>query len=116
MKEWDDSANCTVLYRYTLRLDGFRGVFGAPGQKFVTKTFTFEGNYMELNLACAIGGGLKVTIEDTQGNSITSGWVSGDDTDAIIGFDGELSDFAGKPVKMTIEMDNASFYSFKFIK
>ena len=114
MKEWDESANCTVLYRYTLRLDGFRGVFGAEGQKFVTKTFTFTGSTMELNYACAIGGNMKITITDTLGNSISTDWISGDDCDAQVSFNGSLADFAGKPVTMSIEMNNASFYSFKF--
>ncbi|MBQ3182820.1 MAG: hypothetical protein IJB57_04050 [Clostridia bacterium] len=114
MKEWDESSDCTVLYRYTLRLDGFRGVFGAPDQKFVTKTFTFEGDSLEFNYACALGGNMKITIADNQGNSISTDWINGDATEAIVSFNGDLADFAGKPVTMTIDMNNASFYSFKF--
>ncbi len=114
MKEWDESSDCTVLYRYTLRLDGFRGVFGAPGQRFVTKTFTFTGDSLELNYAAALDGELKITIEDTQGNSISTDWITGDDCNANVSFNGNLADYAGKPVTMTIEMNNASIYSFKF--
>ena len=113
MKEWDDSADCTVLYRYTLRLDGFRGAFGAD-QKLVTKTLTFEGSSFELNYACAIDGQMKVTITDMAGNSITSGYITGDSVNATVTFDGDVADFAGKPVTITFDMDNASFYSFKF--
>ncbi len=114
MKEYDESAKCTVLYRYTLRLDGFRGVFGAPGQKFVTNTFTFEGDSLELNYAIAPGGSMKITITDAVGNSISTDYFTGDDCDATVSFNGDLSQFSGKKVVMTIDMDNASFYSFKF--
>lgn len=114
MKEWDDNAGCTVLYRYTLRLDGFRGVYGSEGQKFVTKTFTFEGDSMEFNYAVAPGGSIKITIADTAGNTISTDWFSGDDCDATVSFNGDLSQFSGKKVVMTVDMNNASFYSFKF--
>ncbi len=113
MKEWDESSDCTVLYRYTLRLDGFRGVFGAD-QKLVTKNISFTGNSLELNYATAIGGTMKITVTDAAGNSISSDWFSGDDCNANIPFNGDLGLFSGKTVTLTFEMKNASFYSFKF--
>ena len=113
MKEWDESADCTVLYRYTLRLDGFRGVFGAD-QKLVTKNISFTGDSLELNYATAVDGSMRITVTDAAGNSVSSDWFSGDDCNAVIPFNGDLGLFSGKTVTLTFELKNASFYSFKF--
>lgn len=105
------------LVRYTLRLDGFVS-YGAKKQSkvLVTKPFVFDGSTLKMNLSTAAFGEIKVTLTDSQGNSITSGTVFGDSTDKLIWFDGDLSKFAGKPVTMKIDMTEADVYSFVFEK
>ncbi len=100
------------LYRYSLRLDGFAYQKAVGAKTLVTKPFTFEGESLEINYA----GNVKVTLTDTEGNSITSGWINGDSTSHIVDFDGDVADFEGRTVTLTFEMEDAQLYSFKFNK
>ncbi|MBR5514611.1 MAG: hypothetical protein IKU52_00235 [Clostridia bacterium] len=116
MAEHSSSKNCSVLYRYTMRLDGFRAVLGtASGSTMVTKPFTFEGSSLAIN--CATANSMRVTLSDFSGNAITSDWFSADSADYNVIFkDGNVADFQGVPVTLTFELKNASIYSFKFNK
>ncbi len=113
MKEYDNSKDCTVLYRYTMRIDGFRGVYGHE-QTLTTKTFTFTGDKMLLNYAIAPTGKMRITMIDAQANSISTDWFTGDKVDGVVEFNGSVADFEGKSVTLKFEMTDASFYSFKF--
>lgn len=104
MDEYDSSKKCDVLYRYTVRTDGF---MAAEGSKIVTKPLLKEGNSLELNFK----GQVKVTMTDAAGNSVTSGWITGDEIAKTVTFDGTL---ASDNVILTFEMNNAKLYSFKF--
>ncbi|MBR6513467.1 MAG: hypothetical protein IKT46_01405 [Clostridia bacterium] len=104
MDEYDSSKKCDVLTRYTVRTDGFMAV---TGSKLVTKPLIKEGNSLELNFS----GQVKVTMTDASGNSVTSGWISGDEIAKTVTFDGTL---ASNNVILTFEMKNAKIYSFKF--
>ncbi len=104
MDEYDSSKKCDVLYRYTVRTDGF---MAATGNKLVTKPIIKEGESLELNFS----GEVKVTMTDAGGNSVTSGWISGDEIARTVTFDGELT---SDNVILTLEMKNAKLYSFKF--
>ncbi|MBE6685704.1 MAG: hypothetical protein E7591_00540 [Ruminococcaceae bacterium] len=114
MREYNSSKDQVVLYRYTMRLDGFRAVLGtASGSTMTTNYFTFEGNSLAIN--CATADSMKVTLTDYQGRSITSDWFSADSADYNVIFkDGNVSDFQGVPVTLTFELKNSSIYSFKF--
>ncbi|MBE6572889.1 MAG: hypothetical protein E7652_00675 [Ruminococcaceae bacterium] len=116
MAEHSSSKDCSVLYRYTMRLDGFRAVLGtAQGSTMVTKPFTFEGNSLAIN--CATADAMRVTLSDFSGNAITSDWFAADSADYNVIFkDGNVADFQGVPVTLTFELKNSSIYSFKFNK
>jgi len=105
MEEYDRSKKCDVLYRYSLRVDGFTY---ATGDKIVTKPITFDGDSLELNY----NGELRVTISDMYGRSLTSDWMNGDEYAGNVDLD--LSSFKDKTVTLTFEMKDAELYSFKF--
>ncbi|MBE6574486.1 MAG: hypothetical protein E7652_08885 [Ruminococcaceae bacterium] len=111
MREWDNSKDCMVLYRYVMRLDGFR----SRGATFrdstvVTKYVTFEGNSFELNH----NGDVKVIIKDTRGNVIFENAFTGDNIASTVDFGDTLDGYKGKLVNITFELDNSRIYSFKF--
>lgn len=110
--------NCDIpetSLKYTMRIDGYvsRHATYKP-QKVVTKTFIFEGDTLEMNFATSAAGYMYITLTDEDGNSIKSCKIFGDKVDRIIGFDGDLSEFSGKPVVMKIDMSDADVYSFRF--
>ncbi|MBE6685885.1 MAG: hypothetical protein E7591_01485 [Ruminococcaceae bacterium] len=108
MDEYDASKKCDVLCRYTVRIDGF---MSAQGETLVTKPITFEGNSLEINYQ----GQMNVTISDMQGNSLSTGYFTGDEITKVLDLD--LTTFRGKAVTLTFEMKNgAKLYSFKFNK
>ena len=104
MDEYDSSKKCDILCRYVVRTDGF---MAATGTKLVTKPLIKEGDSLELNFS----GQVKVTMTDASGNSVTSGWITGDEIAKNVTFDGELT---SDNVILTFEMKNAKVYSFKF--
>jgi len=104
------------LARYTLRLDGFVSFrAGGAEKKVTTKSFTFKGEKLFMNLATSAAGYVKVSISDGKGRTINSGEIFGDCADKEIWFtDGSIKDFCGKRVKMTITLKEADIYSFRF--
>ncbi len=94
-----------TLYRYTLRTDGF---MSAMGTSLTTKPFTYKGDTLELNFE----GEVKITMTNTEGVSVTSEWLAGDEIAKIIEFDGELPE--GECI-LSFEMkEGTKLYSFKF--
>lgn len=114
MKE-KNSSGTPVLYRYTLRVDGFRMAYGdSTGKDLATKFMTFKGDELEVNYATTANGKMRVTMTNEFGVSIQSDWMSGDDIGAKVTFDGNLADFEGQNVTLKFELYDASLYSFKF--
>ncbi len=114
MKE-KNSSGTPVLYRYELRVDGFRRAYGdASGKTLNTKFMTFKGDELEVNYATSSSGKMRVTVTNEYGVSIQSDWMSGDDIGAKVAFDGNLADFEGQNVTLEFELYDASLYSFKF--
>ena len=108
MDEYSSSKKCDVLYRYTVRIDGF---MSAMGTKLTTKAISFEGRELEINYE----GEMKVTISDFGGRTLSTDWFSGDEISKVL--DLKLSKFEGKAVTLTFEMKEGSkLYSFKFNK
>lgn len=104
------------LIKYTMRIDGFAS-FGAreEAKKLVTKPFIFDGNELRLNVATSAKGKVFVNIT-ADGKSIKSNEILGDHYDKKVSFESDLSEFAGKEVVMTIDIEDAKVYSFKFNK
>lgn len=104
-----------ICHKYALRIDGYVSRHSTyKPQKVVTKPIIFDGNTLEMNFATSAAGYLYITITDEEGNKIKSCRIFGDKVDRIIGFDGDLSEFSGKPVVMEIDMSDADVYSFRF--
>ncbi len=104
----------SVLYRYTLRLDGFVSYI-APLEKktLTTKPFIFKGSRLLLNFRTSAIGSIRITLSSRDGE-IHSDEIFGDKVDRIIDFiDGSLSQFEGKEAVMTFEMSDAEIFSFK---
>lgn len=106
---------CSLLYRYTMRKDGFSGYYGKySGAKYVTKPFVFEGKELVVNFATSAQGGMTLTLTDSEGNRATSCEYFGDKVDRSIAFDKPLSSFAGKEVTLEVCLKDATLYSFMF--
>lgn len=104
------------IYRYTTRRDGFVSQF-APwhGCGFQTKRFIFDGSELYINFATSVYGIVKVTMVADDGRQLHSHTLFGDKTDRIVRWkDGEAKDFAGVPVRLKFDMQDADVYSFKF--
>ncbi|MBR4881625.1 MAG: S-layer homology domain-containing protein [Clostridia bacterium] len=105
MKEKKSDYGTSVLYRYTLRVDGF---MSAMGTALTTKPMSYEGNELLVNFE----GEIKVTVRDILGNSFTSEWISGDEIDKVIALDSIPEN--GTAV-LSFEMkEGTKLYSFKF--
>ncbi|MBQ3100351.1 MAG: hypothetical protein IJC50_05100 [Clostridia bacterium] len=114
MKE-KNSSGTPVLYRYELRIDGFRMAHGdAEGKELNTKFMTFKGDELEVNFKTAASGKMRVTLVNEYGITIQSDWMTGDDIGAKVSFDGDLSAFEGQNVFLKFELYDADLYSFKF--
>ena len=105
----------TELYRYSIRVDGFAALCAGWKTKMaVTKPIIFEGNALRLNFATSARGSLYVTITDEEGNRAESGELFGDSIARTVDFNADLSVFAGKPVKIRLEMTECELYSMQF--
>lgn len=120
---WTD--NSSALRRYTLRVDGFVSAH-APleGGELVTKPLVFDGSELVLNFATAAFGGMRIEIQDAQGNPIDGFRLEdcpelfGDSIEWVVPFkDGsDLAALAGTPVRLRFVMKSAGLYGFQFRK
>lgn len=111
------------LRRYSLRLDGFASLHcGYAGGHMITKPLVFTGRELSLNFSTSAAGGVKVGLEDAEGNAIPG--FSLDDCVMQIGNEldrkvtwksgTDVSTVAGKPVRLRFSMKDADIYSFQF--
>jgi len=109
--------------RYTLRTDGFISIHaGSAGGRMTTRPFIFTGSALTLNLSTSAGGHVRVELQDDKGRPLpgraladcppiftdaiehTVTWKSG----------GAVSDWAGEPVRLCIELQEADLYALRF--
>ena len=107
-----------VLYRYTLRVDGFAACT-APysGAVAVTEDFTCPGgDTLSVNFSTSAMGYLKVSLVTESGDRITSAEHFGDSIDRTVRFSGSRTpeSFQGQKVHLEFEMADAKLYSFRF--
>ena len=113
------------LERLTFRTDGIAAVHAGyqPGE-MLTKVLTFAGSRLTLNMSSSAAGGIFVEIQDAAGVPIpgftmadcvelntddlarTVAWKSGAD----------ISDLAGKPVRLRFQMTDADLFALEFVK
>ena len=102
-------------WRYTIRLDGFASRTGVyPESNLVTKPFIFEGRDLYVNFSTSAYGHMRFRLKDMDGHGISSCETFGDSTDRRVRFDGNVGDFAGRPVVLSVNMFDADLYSVMF--
>ena len=106
----------TVLYRYSLRIDGFVSLDGdGETSEVYTKPLTYTGAEMFVNYKANEGGSVRITIIDRDGNEYVSEPLTGDETDGKVTFPvGTLESLAGRNVVVLFELTDAELYSFIF--
>ena len=120
---WHGEGN--VLRRYSMRLDGFVSV-NAPlsGGELVTRPIRFSGNQLRLNFASSAAGDVRVEIQDADGSPI-DGFVLddcepvfGDALDRIVTWSGggDVSELAGRAVRLRFALRDADLYAFRFVE
>ncbi len=109
-----------LLYRYTIRLDGFASYRADYEQKVVcTKPLMFEGDTLTLNFKTSGRGYIFVRVLDYYGKpfeGFQSYEIFGDAYDRPVLFDSgaDLSKLKGKPIRLEFVMSDADIYSMKF--
>jgi len=113
----------TVFRRHSLRIDGFASI-QAPlaGGEVVTKPIVFDGKRLAINVSTSAAGTVRVEIQDAAGQAIPgfaladSHEIYGDDLDRTVvwkkGVD--VSELAGKAIRLRFELRDADTYSFRF--
>ena len=111
------------LRRYTFRMDGFVSVRASlDGGELLTKPIVFGGDFLEINFATSAGGSLRVEIQEESGEPIAGFGLDdcnlhyGDQLDRVVSWKAgsDLSDLAGQPVRLRIELKDADLYSLRF--
>ena len=115
---WDYRTKAVKLARYAVRLDGFFSWHCdyKPG-KVLTKTIVFDGGELHINFATSAVGYVQIRLLDKEGQAIEgfdSGKLFGNSVDREVAFKGDLSELAGKEIRLEIGMSDADLYSFKF--
>lgn len=111
------------LRRYTLRLDGFVSINAAmKGGQLTTKPIRFKGSHLELNFATSAAGGIRIEIQNPDGSPVKGYSLQdspvhfGDTVARKVRWKngGDLSQLAGKPVRLRFEMKDADLFSYRF--
>jgi len=111
------------LFRFTQRLDGYVSL-NADDQAgtATTKPFTFAGERLIVNLK-APAGQLRVGLVNADGSPIAGFGLddctplTADSIEVAVNWKSgaKLSDLAGKPVRMQLELRNGKLYAFQFM-
>jgi len=110
-------------HHYVLRTDGFVSVrAGATKGELRTKPVVFSGSELIVNYSTSAVGDLQIEIQDMNGVPISGFHL--EDCPTIIGdkiehrihwkADSNLSELAGKPVRLRFVMTECDLYSFRF--
>lgn len=111
------------IRRYTMRLDGFVSVHAPfPGGEIVTKPLIFRGARLLVNYSTSAAGSLRIEIQEASGKPVPGFTLN--DCPEIIGDriehevawkDGsDVSQLAGKQVRLRFVMKDADLYAFQF--
>lgn len=110
------------LQRGTLRLDGFVSV-NAPyaGGEMTTRPLVLSGKHLVINYSTSAPGSVKIEIQDADGQPLPRFGLEdcleiwGDEIERVVawktGFD--VSELAGRPVRLRFVMRDADLYSFR---
>ncbi len=111
------------LRRYSMRLDGLASA-QAPyeGGTLLTRPFTFDGAQLLVNFSTSAAGGVRVEIQDADGNPLPGFALSdcqeliGNEIERSVRWQGEsdVSALAGQTVRLKIEMRDADLFALRF--
>jgi hypothetical protein len=111
------------IRRGTMRTDGFVSVnAGYKGGECLTRTLSFKGSRLLLNVSSSAVGSVKVEIQDAAGRPM-SGFalddcaeIWGDEIERVVKWKGgpDVGKLAGKPVRLRFVMKDADLYSIRF--
>jgi len=111
------------LRRYSIRIDGFVSIHAreTPAE-LITKTLKFSGKTLSLNFSTSVAGAILVELQDERGKPIPGYSLSdcdelfGDTISRIVTWNNgsDLSELAGKPIRIRMSLNGADLYSFKF--
>ncbi|MCA9163797.1 MAG: hypothetical protein KDA62_12485 [Planctomycetales bacterium] len=111
------------LRRYTMRLDGFVSIHASMrGGELLTKPLLFSGNELRLNFASSAAGGIRVELQDLQGQPLPGfsladcQEVFGDSIDRPVTWKdaSNLNQHVGSPVRLRFAIKDADLYAFQF--
>jgi hypothetical protein len=109
--------------RYVLRTDGFVSVHaGAQEGELLTKPLLFTGGKLQLNFSTSAAGSVRIEIQDAKGNPIPGFTLAeaptlyGDSIARTYAWQGDpdLSQLAGRPVRLRFVLQEADVFSFRF--
>ncbi len=111
------------LQRYSMRLDGLASVRTPyEGGELLTKPIQFDGERLLLNFATSAAGGIRVEIQNAQGEPLPGYSLA--DTVELIGNEierevrwnhgGDVSKLAGQAVRLRLVMKDADVYALRF--
>ena len=113
------------LRRYSMRLDGFASV-QAPhaGGELLTKPLQFSGKQLEMNFSTSAAGGIRVEIQDAAGKPIPGFTLAdsqeqiGNEIQRVVSWKNgsDLSEMAGKPVRLRFAIKDADLFAIQFAK
>lgn len=111
------------LERQVLRVDGFSSV-NAPyeGGEMHTRPLVFDGRELVLNYATSAAGGVRVELQDPDGQPLPgfaledSDEIVGDEFERIVTWkgSGDVSALAGQPVRIRFALKDADLYALRF--
>jgi len=114
-----------TISRARLRLDGFVSASASRAEaELLTRPITFSGVRLELNVDCSAGGYVDCELLTAEGRPI-EGYtraqcqrVFHNGVRQVVSWKGNsnLSQLAGKPVRLKLYLKNADLYAFQFAK
>jgi len=113
------------LRRFTFRIDGFVSAQVSDGVgELLTKPFKFDGRRLRINFSTAQDGMLRIELQDTNGQPIEgfslndSPPIRGDAVEQTVAWKkgADLSQLAGKPVRLRVRIESGDLYSFSFCR
>ena len=111
------------LRRGVLRTDGFVSVNASyRGGELITRPLIFQGKNLVMNYSTSAAGGVRVEIQDAEGNPmpgftlVTAVDHYGDSIDQVVSWDSgsDVSSLEGIPVRLRFLIKDADLYSIRF--
>lgn len=115
--------DATRLRRFTLRMDGFVSIHAdSQGGEMVTKPIVFSGRRLQMNFSTSAAGLIQVEVQDTSGKPIPGfalkdcPEIFGNRLDQVVAWQqgSDLSNLAGKTIRLRFVMKDADLYAIQF--